>query len=64
MEVTGFLCVSPGRNTVQVEDVRAYIQRLISVVKMATVLEECNTEEQRSVMRFLWTEGLNKRIHK
>jgi hypothetical protein len=32
---------------------------------MATVLEECNTEEQRSVLRFLWTERLNaKDIHK
>jgi hypothetical protein len=31
---------------------------------MATVLEECATEEQRSVVRFLWT-GLNtKDIHK
>jgi hypothetical protein len=25
---------------------------------MATVLEECNTEEQRSVVRFLWAKGL------
>jgi transposase len=32
---------------------------------MATVLEECNTEEQRSVVRFLWAKGLNeKNIHK
>jgi hypothetical protein len=29
------------------------------------VLEECNTEEQRSVMRFLWAKELNsKGIHK
>jgi hypothetical protein len=26
-----------------------HAQRLVSVVKMATVLEECNTEEQHSV---------------
>jgi hypothetical protein len=26
---------------------------------MATVLQECNTEEQRSVLRFLWAKGLN-----
>jgi hypothetical protein len=26
---------------------------------MATVLEECNTEEQSSVVRFLWPEGYN-----
>jgi hypothetical protein len=32
---------------------------------MATVLEACITEEQRSVVRFLWTKGLNaKDIHK
>jgi hypothetical protein len=32
---------------------------------MATVLKECNNEEQRSVVRFLWAEGLNaKYIHK
>jgi hypothetical protein len=26
---------------------------------MATVLEVCTTEEQRSVARFLWAKGLN-----
>jgi hypothetical protein len=26
---------------------------------MATVLEECAIEEQRSVVRFLWAKGLN-----
>jgi hypothetical protein len=32
---------------------------------MATVLEECITEEQRSVVRFLWAKGLNaNNIHK
>jgi hypothetical protein len=38
--------------TVYVGDVHANIQRLVSVVKMTTVLEECTTEEQRSVVRF------------
>jgi hypothetical protein len=33
-------------------DVRAHVQRLVSVVKMATVLELCITEEQRYVVRF------------
>jgi hypothetical protein len=29
------------------------------------MLEECNAEEQRSVVRFLWAKGLNaKDIHK
>jgi hypothetical protein len=38
---------------------------MVSVVKMATVLEECNTEEQPSVVIFLWAKGLNaKDIHK
>jgi hypothetical protein len=32
---------------------------------MATMLEECTTEEQRSVVRFLWAKGLDaKDIHK
>jgi hypothetical protein len=32
---------------------------------MATVLEEYSTEEQRSVVRYLWSQGLNaKDIHK
>jgi hypothetical protein len=31
---------------------------------MSTVFEECNTEEQRSILRFLWAKGLNvKSIH-
>jgi hypothetical protein len=38
--------------TVQVADAHMHVQRLVSVVKMATVLEECTTEEQRSVVRF------------
>jgi hypothetical protein len=37
---------------VQVADVHAHVQRLVSVVKMATVLETYTTEEQRSLMRF------------
>jgi isochorismate hydrolase len=32
---------------------------------MATVHEECITEQQRFIMRFMWTNGLNaKDIHK
>jgi transposase len=32
---------------------------------MATVLEECSTEEQRAVVQFLWAKGLPaKDIHK
>jgi hypothetical protein len=33
--------------------VHMHVQRLVSVVKMATVPEECATEDQRSVVRFL-----------
>jgi hypothetical protein len=51
--------------TVQVADAHAPVQRLVSVVKMETVLEECATDEQRSVVRFLWAKELNaKDIHK
>jgi hypothetical protein len=32
---------------------------------MATMLQECNTEEQYSVVCFLWAKGLNaKDVHK
>jgi transposase len=45
--------------------VHAHVQSLVSVVKIETVLEECPSEEQRSVVRFLWAKGLNaKDIHK
>jgi hypothetical protein len=39
--------------------VHAHVQRLVSVVKMATVLEVYTTEEQRYLSSFLCTEGLN-----
>jgi hypothetical protein len=38
--------------TAYVADVHARVQRLVSIVKMATVLEDCTTEEQRSVVCF------------
>jgi transposase len=51
--------------TVQVADAHANVQWLVSVVKKATVLKECTTEKQRSVVHFLWAKGLNaKDIHK
>jgi hypothetical protein len=40
--------------TVQIADAYAHVQRLISVVKMATVLEGYSNEEQRSVVRSSW----------
>jgi hypothetical protein len=51
MDVIGFLYVSLGSSIVWVPDWHAHVQRLLSVVKMATVLEECATENQRSVVR-------------
>jgi hypothetical protein len=51
--------------TVYIADVHVNVQRLVSVVKMATVLEEYTTEEQHFPVRFLWAKGLNaKDIHK
>jgi hypothetical protein len=51
--------------TVKVADAHAHGQRLVSLVKTATVLEEYSTEEQRYVVLFLWAKGLNaKNIHK
>jgi hypothetical protein len=50
---------------VQVAEAHAHVQRLVSVVKVVTVLEGCVTEEQRSVLHFVWAKGLNaKDIHK
>jgi hypothetical protein len=40
--------------TVLVVDAHAHVQRLVSVVKMATVHEGYATEEQRSVVRFFF----------
>jgi hypothetical protein len=45
--------------TVYVADVHAHVQRLVSVVKMSTVLEEYTTEEQISAVRFF----VDKMIH-
>jgi hypothetical protein len=43
----------------------AHVQKLVSVVKMVTVLEVCTTEEQHSVVHLLWAKGLNaNNIHK
>jgi hypothetical protein len=39
MDVIGFPCVSLGSSTVQVADAHGHVQRLVPVVKMATVLE-------------------------
>jgi hypothetical protein len=45
--------------------VHAHVQGLLSVVKMATVLEEYTTEQHRSLVCFLWAKGLSaKNIHK
>jgi ABC-type Na+ transport system ATPase subunit NatA len=69
MDVIGFLYVSLGSSTVQLRDsldAHAHVHRLLSVVKMATVLEECITEEQRSgVLFFCEQNGLStKDVHK
>jgi hypothetical protein len=47
---------------VYVENAHEHVQRLFPVVKMATVLELCTTEEQRSVMRFYAQIDSMKRI--
>jgi hypothetical protein len=38
--------------SVEVADAHAHVHRLVSIVKMASVLQECTTEEQRSVCAF------------
>jgi hypothetical protein len=42
-----------------VADAHAHVLRLVLVVRMATVLEKCNTEEQRVLCVFLWAKGLS-----
>jgi hypothetical protein len=65
MDVIGFLFVSLGSSTVLEADAHAHVHRLISVVKMTTMLEECTAEGQRYVVLFLWAKGLNaNNIHK
>jgi hypothetical protein len=39
-----------------------HVQRLVSVVKMAAVLEECITEEQCCVVRFYGQEDSMQKI--
>jgi hypothetical protein len=43
--------------TFYVADAHVHVQRMVSVVKMATVLEEYTTEEHRSVVRFSVNKG-------
>jgi hypothetical protein len=47
---------------VKVADAYAHVGKLVSVVKMATMLEKYTTEERRSVVRFLWAKGVNARM--
>jgi hypothetical protein len=52
-------------NKVSVADAHTYVQRLVLVVKMATLLEEYTTEMEHPVVCSLWTKKLNaKDIHK
>jgi hypothetical protein len=62
MDVMGFLCVSLGSSTVQVADVQAHVQRLVSAVKMVTVFEEFTTEEQRCCAFFCREKDSMQRI--
>jgi hypothetical protein len=67
LDVVGFLHVSLGISTVQLNaslgSRRACAcSRLVSVVKMTTVLEEYTTEEQKSVVRFCGQKDSMQRI--
>jgi hypothetical protein len=58
IDVTGFLCVSLGSSTVQLHDSLGSrrgcaCSEAVFSSKMATVFEECITEKQRSVVRFV-----------
>jgi hypothetical protein len=45
--------------TVKVADTDMHVQRLVSVVQSVTMLEDCTTKEQCSLVRFLWAKGLD-----
>jgi hypothetical protein len=47
---------------VQVAGAHAHVQRLVSVVKVATAFEVCTTEEKSSVVCFLWEKDSVQRI--
>jgi hypothetical protein len=61
MNITDFIYVSLGNSTGQLQVADAHVQRLVSVVKRATMLEEYITKEKRSDTSFLWAKGLNER---
>jgi hypothetical protein len=44
--------IKKGSINMEVLDEHVHVRRLVSVVKMATVLEECTKVEHRSVVRF------------
>jgi hypothetical protein len=62
MDIIGFLCASIGSSTVCVVDAYTHIRGLVSVVKMATMLEECTTEEQSQVVHFYGQKDSMQRI--
>jgi hypothetical protein len=45
--------------TVKVAEAHVHIQRMVLVVKMVTVLEECIPKSSVLLCVFLWTRGLN-----
>jgi hypothetical protein len=66
MDVTGFLCVSLGSSTVHLHDSLGSRRACAcSEAGFNSQNGDCATEEQRSVVDFLWAKGLNvKDIHK
>jgi hypothetical protein len=69
MKVISFLCVSLGSRTVQLHNSRGSRRAQACSLGGFSIqngrAEECIAEEQLSVVRFVWTKGLNaKDIHK
>jgi hypothetical protein len=63
--VCHYVAAQSSFKTAPVAYAHTNVQGLVSVVKMATVLDEYTTEEPRSVVCFLWAKGLDaKDIHK
>jgi hypothetical protein len=54
------MCITSSSTAqLRVADAHAYVHILILVIKTIIVLEENTTEEQSSLVHFLWANGLN-----
>jgi hypothetical protein len=58
------LCVSTGKNIIHLHEDLGSTRACVCSEVMATVLERCTNEEQRSVVRFLLFCGFKKSVER